>query len=590
MRKILIVLLSIAAVVAIAVFVAIRWLGPSYTVVVPKYVESGELVQVEQGWTDAQRLTFHHTAQGTKLIPYAWFKVLEQPCFSLTGCEAFREPNYISRFGFLQSKADPKLNPDGLPVGFSRQEDFFDPIIGKSYPALGLTCAACHTGELHYGKYAVRIEGAPAMIEVTKFQKALGLALGFTQIIPFRYGRFERNVLGSNATAEQKAELKSTFDAFMKLAKAEIKDAEEQKIYVNQAGFSRTDALTRIGNQVFAVDMKNEKNFTASNAPVRFPQIWDASWFTWVQYNSSIASPMARNIGEALGVRAIAKLYGPTAGEFANSVHVEGLWTVERLLSGPAPYQGLRSPKWPAVFPALDPEKVAKGAALYKKNCAGCHLPPVNELIEDLNSKSPRNWWKNSLGRMFLKISDVPIEVVGTDPHEARDFMARKADSGALNKGVISAAEGLDLVTRGIAEKFYAKAGFTKEQRDEWNGFHADGDPAVRAVPVYKARPLNGIWAVAPYLHNGSVPNLYLLLSPKSDRPATFWLGSKRYDPKNVGFDMSELEGGYLYETKNPGNDNGGHEFRDGPRQNGVIGPLLSPEDRWCLIEFLKSM
>src|SRR5258708_36095179 len=99
--------------------------------------------------------------------------------------------------------------------------------------------------------------------------------------------------------------------------------------------------------------MKNDNNFATSNAPVRFPQIWDASWFTWVQYNSSIADPMVRNIGEALGVRAVAKLYGPAAGDLDNSVNVPGLRVVEELLSGPAPYKGLSSPKWPSVFPAL---------------------------------------------------------------------------------------------------------------------------------------------------------------------------------------------------------------------------------------------
>ena len=54
--------------------------------------------------------------------------------------------------------------------------------------------------------------------------------------------------------------------------------------------------------------MNNVENYAPANAPVRFPQIWDASWFNWVQYNSSIADPLARNIGEALGVRAVAKL------------------------------------------------------------------------------------------------------------------------------------------------------------------------------------------------------------------------------------------------------------------------------------------
>jgi hypothetical protein len=582
-------IISVIVLIAIAGY-ATKKLLPTFTVSIPEYRELGEVVQLNQGWTDAQRLQYYHIAQGTRLVPYNWFKVLEQPCFSLFGCEEFRNARYLSRFGFLSSKSDPKLNPDGLPIGFSYQKDFHDPITQRSYPALGLTCAACHTAELHYGNYEVRIDGAPAMIEVTQFQKALGLALAFTQLIPFRYGRFERNVLGPNATTEQKAELKQAFTAFMDAAKAEVKATEERKVYANEAGFARTDALTRIGNQVFAVDMKNDNNFAASNAPVRFPQIWDASWFTWVQYNSSIADPMVRNIGEALGVRAVAKLYGPTALDYENSVNVEGLKTVETMLAGPAPYKGLSSPKWPTVFPALDPAKAAKGAALYKQHCFGCHLPPVDELLADLNSATPRHWWKNSLGRWYLKVTDVPIEEIGTDPHEARDFINRTADTGALNKGKVSAGDGLALVTKAIGVKYYDKMGFSPEKRNEWNGFHAESDPTVRAIAKYKARPLNGIWAVAPYLHNGSIPNLYLLLSPKTDRPDEFWLGSKQFDPIKVGHDTAELKGGYHYETKHTGNSNAGHEFKDGPRGNGVIGPLLSPDDRWALIEYLKSL
>jgi hypothetical protein len=95
---------------------------------------------------------------------------------------------------------------------------------------------------------------------------------------------------------------------------------------------------------------------------------------------------------------------------------------------------------------------------------------------------------------------------------------------------------------------------------------------------------------VAPFLHNGSVPSLYLLLSPRSDRPASFWAGSKQFDPVKVGYDTAELKGGYLYDTSRPGNSNSGHEFKDGPTGNGVIGPLLSPEDRMKIIEYLKSL
>ena len=571
---------------------AYLYLRDKFRVDVPEYQTPPEkLISVEQGWTDDQRLRFHHTPQGTRLLPYDWFMALEQPCLSLFGCDLFAEKTYLARFGFLNSQNVSKLNPDGLPIGFARQEDFHDPETKTTYPVVGLTCAACHTGELHYSKYAVRVDGAPAMIEVTEFQRALLLAVGFTQKIPFRYGRFEKRVLGPNASEDQKADLKRRFNAFIDSAKFELDHAGPDKgIYDNLAGFDRTDALTRIGNQVFAVDMQNATNFASANAPVRFPQIWDASWFNWVQYNSSISDPLVRNVGEALGVRAAVKLDGADAKNFDNSVHIEGQKELEWLLSGPAPFQGLRPPAWPSVFPPLDQAKVARGAELYKSICQRCHLPPVQELVADLNRPQLTYWWENGQKKRFLIVTDVKQSFVGTDPHEANDFMNRTADSGNLGKGRVSAALGLELVTQGIVNKFFDKVKLTPEQQIEWRGGRDPNDPVVRAKSIYKARPLTGIWAVAPYLHNGSIPNLYVLLSPQNERPDTFWTGSKEFDPVKVGHDTSEIKGGYFYNAKNAGNDNHGHEFKDGPLGNGVVGPFLTPNDRFAIIEYLKSL
>jgi hypothetical protein len=563
-----------------------------FRVDVPEYKNPPEqLVRLEQGWTDDQRLHFHHTPQGTRLVPYDWFMALEQPCLSISGCDLLADKTYLARFGFLVSQTDSKLNPDALPIGFARQQDFYDPETQKTYPVVGLNCAACHTTELHYGKYAVRVDGAPAMIEVTEFQKALALSVAFTKLIPFRYGRFEKRVLGPNASDGQKADLKKSFAAFLDNAQFEIDNTKPGKgIYDNQAGFDRTDALTRIGNQVFAVDMKNAANFAPASAPVRFPQVWDASWFTWVQYNSSISDPLVRNVGEALGVRAVAKLYGSDAKEFGNSVHMEGLKELEWLLAGPAPYAGLRPPNWPSVFPALDDKKVTRGAELYQLHCQGCHLPPVEELVTDLKAQQPTFWRESGQKTRLLAVKDVKATYVGTDPHEATDFINRTADTGALGQGRVPAGVGLDLVTNGIANKFFDKMKLSPQQRIEWRGNRDPSDSAVRSEPVYKVRPLTGIWAVSPYLHNGSVPNLYALLSPQSERPDAFWTGSKEFDPVKVGHDTSELKGGYLYDVSKPGNSNHGHEFKDGPRGNGVIGPALSPDDRWAIIEYLKSL
>ncbi len=317
------------------------WSKLAYSV--PDYSGPGKVVLAEQNWTDAQRTAFHHGSQGTRLVPYAWFMALEQPCTSLfSECEPFASPEYLGRFGFLPSPKDPDHNPGGLPVGFALDNNFHDPVGPNSIPTVGLTCAACHTGQLRYGGYAVQIDGAPAMIEVTQLQKALGAALALTGKAPpynwIRGARFEKKVLGADATQAQKDELKANFAIFMKPLLDELDYTSKNHIYDTQAGFVRTDALTRIGNQVFAVDMENTANFVKANAPVRFPQIWDASWYSWIQYNNSISDPMVRNVGEALGVRAVAKLYGPDAAKFENSVDVDGIWKMEELLAGEAPF------------------------------------------------------------------------------------------------------------------------------------------------------------------------------------------------------------------------------------------------------------
>lgn len=587
------------SVVVIAAIVVLNKKLDDYRVVLPNFERPPEIVTLDQNWTDQQRREFHHTAQGTRLLPAVWFRALEQPCFSPFGCDAFADPAYLSRFGFIASHVD-ELNPDGLPIGFAVDQDFVDPLDTRGpEPTMGLTCATCHTGELYYGKYAVQVEGAPAMIELAAFQKALGLALAFNTTFPFsigRYARFEARVLGSNAGAEQKADLRKRVDSFVSAALHQRDVTQERHIYDSGAGFMRTDALTRIGNQVFAASANIDDNYVVANAPVRFPQIWNASWFTWVQYNSSISDPLSRNIGEALGVRAVIKLTGPDAANFESSIDMRGLRTLEGLLAGPGPLQGLASPKWPAQFPPLDQAKVSAGAASYKTRCQKCHLPPLPELQVDLarvayeQVHQPQYWWQNASGNWYIKVTDVPLDYVGTDPHEAADFKGRTANSGDLGKGTVSASAGLDIVTKGIADRFFRLENVSAADQIAWAGGRDPGDPRIRAELIYKARPLNGIWAAAPYLHNGSVPTLEALLSPDdASRPRTFWMGNKQFDPVKVGYDGVKIDGATLFDTTRPGNANSGHRFEDGPTGKGIIGPALSATERAQIIEFLKS-
>jgi hypothetical protein len=239
------------------------------------------------------------------------------------------------------------------------------------------------------------------------------------------------------------------------------------------------------------------------------------------------------------------------------------------------------------VFPPLDQQKVAAGERLYERHCQKCHLPP-HDVLADLERSDhdqtyrPKYWWQSRSGNWYIKVTDVKVDYVGTDPHEAADFKSRTADTGDLRKGI---------VIWGVANAFFKKENIQPEAQTAWSGGRDPEELRVRAELVYKARPLNGVWAVGHYLHNGSVPTLDALLSPDdADRPRTFWVGNRQFDPVKVGYQYSQVEGATLFDTTKPGNANTGHRFKDGPRGKGIIGPSLSVVERAQLIEYLKSL
>ncbi len=153
----------------------------------------------------------------------------------------------------------------------------------------------------------------------------------------------------------------------------------------------------------------------------------------------------------------------------------------------------------------------------------------------------------------------------------------------------------LGIVGRHARERYYADRGFSAAERACLDGFGAIDVPPL--ANGYRARPLAGVWASAPYLHNGSVPTLYPLLSPHDERDARFFVSPGSFDPVDVGVDTKARGGGSWFDTRLPGNANVGHEFRAGympgktdadDPQYGVIGPALSPDERRAIVEYLK--
>ncbi|WP_122612543.1 di-heme-cytochrome C peroxidase [Pseudomonas viridiflava] len=585
----LVIVLALIAVAVIVYYVA----NPK----LPFYTPPQQVRYLDQ-WSEAQRQTYYFTPQGTQVkgLRYEWFEALELP-FSE---QRFASPEYLARFGFLvdpQQKASAN-NPGNLPVGFARHQNPGN----ASEHYLDITCAACHTGELRFKGQAVRIDGGTAQhvlpssvptLRGGSFGQALVASLASTYYNPWKFERFARQVLGDDYEARReqlRSEFKTSLNTFVKVAWNDT----HRGLYPTEEGPGRTDAFGRIANATFG-DAISPANYRVADAPVDYPQLWDMWTFDWVQWNGSAQQPMARNIGEALGVGATLNFFDangqPLQGtaRYPSSVRVRDLHAIEETL------QQLKPPTWPEdLFGAIDKPLAARGRALFAENCAGCHVPRQSQEGE----------------RWVQHLHMIPVEVIGTDPNAANNIASHRFDLSALQWDVnelkkmdvklhpepkepldlsqLSVAKGLAYVTAFVENRAYRDAQITPEEKPRMDGF---GLPiGVREKVAYKARPLAGVWATAPFLHNGSVPSIYQLLSPQDERATTFYKGTLEYDPRHLGYRTEPFTNGFLFDTRISGNHNSGHEFRAGARGNGVIGRLLQPEERWALLEYLKVL
>jgi Cytochrome C oxidase, cbb3-type, subunit III len=189
----------------------------------------------------------------------------------------------------------------------------------------------------------------------------------------------------------------------------------------------------------------------------------------------------------------------------------------------------------PASFPgAIDPASARTGAAIYARQCAACH---GDYRLEGRRARLVRfpNW----------------VGAVGTDPLRATAF----------DQALVAA----------VGRSSYASR------------------ISVTLGPGYAAPPLTGLWASAPYLHNGSVPTLAALLSPAT-RLARFQVGGHALDFHKVGLRLTEhgnYPAGYRpfaqpvwLDARRPGRGNRGHPF----------GADLPNADKQALIAFLKLL
>lgn len=607
-----------------------------------------------QNWSATDSLWFYTVTQGSNMMPYDFFMVLEKKGSN----ELFRSNENMNFYRYLPQKATSG-NPDGLPVGFVK-----DTYKGRDY--IGLTCAACHTAQINYKGKGIRIDGGPAIADMESFMRDIVKALLVTRDNDEVKKRFVQNVL-SRGSYRTEAAILADLNTYL--------DRLSSYITINYStthyGYGRLDAFGRIYNRVLEhiintrelqellrdprvmgdraltgtelesltgnagtvltgnerdlmvrdiVTRLNETNgwealgklrkkiFNPPNAPVSYPFLWDTPRHDYVQWNglteNSGLKAIARNAGEAIGVfgtldwteRDGFSLPSLITGQgfsgkhisFDSSVNVMNLRRIEARL------WNLQSPQWPEnILGRIDTSRLPNGRSLYNRHCASCHSrivrdEPDRRVIAHMSrasdAKTDPQMAHNAV--TYQGFSGIlRNEYVNFGPGDI--LLDRKAPVAALltkaTIGVVATPEPDKWFLQRWAEWAYNLATGFRDNKIKASMKQGDYDPDTTDNPVaslsaYKARPLNGIWATGPYLHNGSVPTLYDLLLPKKApgdpeggeyRPDEFEVGSREFDPEKVGLKSSGY-GGFLFNTKGirddtggytKGNSNAGHEY-----------------------------
>jgi hypothetical protein len=544
-------------------------------------------VTLDQGarWTTLTRKDFYSRDQGSKLMPLGWITALKQ-----ANGEPFMAES-LSRYGYLPNEWS---DPPGLPIGFTVAN-------GAGGETIGMTCAACHTRQIDVAGTAYRIDGGPAIVDFQSFLADLDTAVGTVLADPQIFAGFARAVLGPSPSPAKQAQLRTAVNAWYLPYHTISKRALPSPPW----GPARLDAVSMIFNRLAGLDIGPPPthmipdNIRPATAPVRYPFLWNAAiqdktqWPGFADNGNNILG-LARNLGEVYGVFAV---FQPQRDDWRllgfdylanNSANFHGLDAIEDLIRSIGP------PKWPW---AVDRTLAARGKTIFDREtanggCVGCHgikpgtvrfleqktwATPIQDVGTDSREYGVLGW---TVQTGVLTGAQIPFL---TDPLKPTDRAVNVLGTSVMGAilqhyvPVLTAAE-----SRGKAAG--KRSPFTPATEDLKGAFKLNGPPAGTPGFAYESRVLEGIWAAAPYLHNGSVPTLAELLKPAAERASAFAIGPT-YDTVNVGLAAVQTKFGYTLQTtdcsdRNSGNSRCGHEF----------GTTLQPAEKQALLEYLKTL
>ena len=579
-------------------------------------VHDKSIIHLDQNWNHSERKEYQSLSDGGALIMYSWL-------ISLEAADSTRPVLSDSTLGLLSNEY---TDDAGLPVGFVKQT------IGEM---AGSNCAACHQQEIHYKGKRIRIDGGASIgLNLRDVLRVIVTALRATVQDEDKFRRFAAKVnINSSDRTISAVELKQqVVDFLTKLEMQQNPVANTDSHY----GYGRTDAIGAGINRTAA--LISNSNYVAANAPVSIPALWDTSKWLWVEYNSAFMQPMARNVISALARGVYVDYEKITDQGFKSTLEIENLYRQQQLVDKLSP------PPYPQhLFGAVDLKRAERGKAIYSDRCAGCHnVTPIEETVKSsliAEIGEPGYELSEELSQKIRERLDQLVETnlvsvadVGTDPSQARNtalVSIKMNGKGGVLEGSVPVTKFMEIVTQKTMDFVYqnmSQSEIIKRNGYLPNRFRAcpegTGWQCLSAVDIqdkefsvtvaelsneelarldstlyYRASPLDGIWATAPYLHNGSIPNMYQLLLPQEQRDelllatnnsATpiFFVGNPEFDPVDLGFEWRSDEGLMAlparFDTSVKGNSNAGHS---GPR----YGTDLTDTERYDLIEYLKT-
>ncbi len=645
-------------------------------------------VYPEQNWDPSDSLWFYTTSQGSNLMDYEIFKHLEQAESPIKGTlKLFRDNHNMNKFRFLTQKATSG-NQDGLPVGWVKDSYDGKDHIGftcaachttqVNYKGVGIridggpSMADIQTmfKELEYALFSsLYDENDPDKFNRLAANVLLDDAtdaewLEFRDVVKSQYTRIK------------------TFNEKDDPKKGEI---DQPHTRMNGPyGHGRLDAFGRIFNRIETVRSPSSVDqYHPANAPVSYPFLWDTPHHDFVQWNGIAGNtgvgglgPLGRNASEVLGVFATVHAgteeTGPIPtvfgfGNYSSSLRKWNQVGLERKI------KHLWSPSWEQlaadnVLPDIkgfpkDEDKRAElihaiqtaneskltnlmkelsdwslGLAVFKKyQCASCHRPidrtdSGRRVVSEFSSVDMIETDKGMAHNAIHYCSQTDFPEV---PKDQRCKDNPKGIKGAdaithLTAEVLANGVVWDLPLLAVAwgsNPLKSWFPFMTEEAERHIDFEIVDEKKTsseKSLYVYKGRPLNGIWATAPYLHNGSVPNLYELFLPTSCedkegkqlqqgvdcRSKAFTVGNRELDIEKIGFlqlDANRFPN-LVFDTSLLGNSNKGHEYaagvtpiiktdQDGKAIRKASGEFeveymepMNHDERMALIEYMKSL